>query len=102
MVAIARVADGREDFEACGEAMGIVGFVEISGHPGTLKPQGTEYGSVRLLPVVASLKEGPWGAFTDPMHRPHSPTRRHTVRLCMRKREWTKEELSELPIEDLG
>ena len=28
--------------------------------------------------------------------------RRHAVRLCMRKREWTKEELSELTIEDLG
>ena len=28
--------------------------------------------------------------------------RKHAVRLCMRKREWTKEELSELTIEDLS
>jgi stage V sporulation protein K len=28
--------------------------------------------------------------------------RKHAVRLCMRKREWTKEELSQLATEDLG
>ena len=28
--------------------------------------------------------------------------RKHAVRLCTRKREWTKEELSELTIEDLS
>jgi hypothetical protein len=28
--------------------------------------------------------------------------RKHAVRLCMRKREWTKEELSQLNTEDLS
>ena len=65
VAAVARVADGREDFEACGEASGIVGFVGISGHPGTLKPQGKEYKSVKLLPVVASLMELPLGKVVE-------------------------------------
>lgn len=38
---VARVVDGREDFETFRKALGIIGFVGVSWHSGNLKAQDT-------------------------------------------------------------
>ena len=60
MPAVTRVVDGREDFEASGKALGIVGFVGISWHSGKLKAQDRVYKAVRMPLCGISLMEGPW------------------------------------------
>ena len=62
MEGVASVAGGgkrAEGVEAFGEALGIVGFVGISGHPRSLKTPDMEYKSVSFPWVVFSLMEGP-------------------------------------------
>ena len=44
---VARVVDGREDFEAFRKALGIVGFIGISWHSENLKAQDTAHKPVR-------------------------------------------------------
>ena len=63
MEGVASVAGGgkrAEGVEAFGEALGIVGFVGISGHPRSLKTPDMEYKSVSFPWVVFSLMEGHW------------------------------------------
>jgi hypothetical protein len=59
VTAVARVVDGREDFEAFRKALGIGGFVGISWHSGSLKAQDTGYEPVSMSSRGISLMEGP-------------------------------------------
>jgi len=62
VAAVAGVLNGGEHLETLREAAGIVDFVRISWHSGTLNMPDKVYRSVRKRRVVVSLMYPPWQA----------------------------------------